>query len=215
MEVKLVKNKEGKLVLDNTDQANTVFEAIVNSFPEEKLKEVSRCPVCLKNTNFKLQKYMPTRHMVEVLFEIRRTMVADPGQKGFVFMREEDYSVKDDEQSYSMTNGSQQNHKMAWLGLITPLTHDLKDCNPNYHGPDRKRSAYKITQKGMDLLYGKNVSPFQVHRRCGKTVITDEDKASIGTILDAKKMTADDYAAMCRNAQITPLLVPTGDDDNQ
>lgn len=215
MEVKIEKGPDGKWVLEDHKQADILFEAIINSYPEDKLKEVSRCPVCSKRTSFKLQKYMVTRHMVEVLFEMRRTMLSDPGQHGFVFMREEDYSVKLDEMSYSMTNGSQQNHKMAWLGLITPLTHDLNDCNPDYHGPDRKRSAYKITQKGLDLLYGKEISPFQVHRRCGKTVVTDEDKKSIGTVLNAKKMTADDYATMCRNAQITPLLVPAGDDGNE
>jgi hypothetical protein len=214
MDVKLVE-KDGVLVLEDPSQANVLFEAIVSSLSDEELKKTPRCPVCKQRTSFKTQPYYVTKHMVEILFRMRRLMIEDPQQHGYVMMREDERSIKDNERLYSMSRGGQQNHKMAWLGLITPLTHDLKPCNPDYHGSERMRSAYTVTQKGLDLLYGKTVSPFQIHRRRGKTIITDEDKKTAGTVLDAKEMTAEDYELMCKNAQITSLLVPAGHEEQR
>ena len=200
-------DENGREMLSDKSIASMLFKLIQNTFTKEELEEAKRCPVCNNKTSFKMHKYFLTKHMAEILFEMRRIIVSDPGQSEYIMMREERRSVRENEKMFSMVSGSQQNHKMVWLDLIYPIDHEFKKYDPAGKCP-RLRSAYKISERGYNLMYGKTISPFQIHRRCGKTIITEEDKISSGTILDAKAMTFEDYEAMCQNADITSLLLP-------
>jgi len=200
-------DEKGRSILSDKSIATELFKLIQNTFTKEELEEAKRCPVCNSKTSFKMHKYFLTKHMAEILFEMRRIIVSDPGQNGYVMMREEKRSVRSGEKLFSMVSGSQQNHKMVWLDLIYPIDHELQKYDPAGKCP-RLRSAYKISDRGYNLMNGKTISPFQIHRRCGKTIVTDEDKASSGNILDAKEMTFEDYELMCKNADITSLLLP-------
>lgn len=196
----------GNYVLEDRNQAEYLFQAIVNSFSEEELIKMERCPLCRKKTAFKLSPISINRHMVEILFEMRRVMVADPDQHGFVYMREEVRGIKEKQQSYSMINGSQQNHKMCYLGLVTQIGADFEPLPPEAR--NKLQAAYKLTQKGLSLINGKSVSPWTIHRRLGRTTVTDEDKLSSGTLFDAKEMTYEDYVNMSRNAEVEHLEMP-------
>jgi len=196
----------GKYELEDSNQAKFLFDAILASFPEEELMKMERCPMCDKKTVFKMHHYEPTKRMIKILFEMRRVLVADPDQHEFVYMREEADTIKDSQALYSMVQGSQQNHKMCYLGLITQIDKKGNPVPPGSTGT--MRAAYKITEKGMKLLKGESISPWRIHRRLGRTIITDEDKQTSGTILDAKDMSYDDYVNMCKNAEVDYLKLP-------
>ena len=85
MEVKLkLDANTGKYVLVDKNEAEFLFDAIVASFDKDELKDLDRCPMCRKKTDAKMHTYIPSRHMVEVLFEMARVMKADPEQNGYV-----------------------------------------------------------------------------------------------------------------------------------
>jgi len=196
----------GKYTLEHKAQAEMAFEAIRNSFTEEELVKFERCPLCNHKTASKMHHYVPTKRMISILFAMRRTIMADPEQHGYVLMREESDTIKDSEALYSMAIGSQQNHKMCYLGLITQID---KECNPVEPGtPGKMQAAYKITEKGETLMQGEPITPWKVHRKMGRTIITDEDRQTSGTTLDAKHMSYDDWVDMCKNAGVDCLKIP-------
>jgi len=207
MEVKIVIDPDtGKYVLDDPNQGEFLFQAIIDSFPEEELVKLKRCPMCNKKTVFKMLSYEVNRHMIDVLFEMRRVILSDPEQHGFVYMREETRGIREGQQLFSMTNGAQQNHKMCYLGLITQIDRNGNPVSPGQ--PGALQSAYKITDKGMALMKGQKISPWRIHRKLGRTIVTKEDGESSGTIFDAKQMSYEDYVSMCVSANIEHLMVP-------
>jgi len=165
----------GKYVLEDKKQAQFLFDAIMDSFSDDDLINIDRCPMCNKKTEAKLHEYKPTKRMIKVLFEMRRLLVADPEQNEFVFIREFADTIIPHQALYSMTAGAQQNHKMCYLGIITQIDPKKNPVSPGSKG--KLRAAYKITEKGMALLRGEQISPWSVHRRLGRTIITEEDKA--------------------------------------
>jgi hypothetical protein len=214
VEVVVEKDEKGKQVLTDKNVAKKLYELIVDSFPEEELELIKRCPICRKKTASKEHIYTITRHMVEILVEMNRIITVDPGKHGFVFIREEPRSIRKGEEQYSMTIGGRQTHKMTWLGLITPIDHDLNPVDPEDR-ISRLRSAYKITDKGHALLRGEAISPASVHRKNGGTIVTEDDKTASVSRDSVKDLSYNDYIEMCKRAEIKypalPVAVGAGD----
>lgn len=210
MSIELVK-QDGEWVLKDEALGPMAYTAILNTFRDkDKLEKVKRCPVCNRKAVFQPMVYRPTRHMVEVLFEMHRVIMHDPKQRGYVRMTEEASYLRDEDRIIGMTSGTKQIHKMIYLGLATFVDKEGKHTTKN--DPERRSSCYAITVKGMDLLAGKVISPFQIRISNSKPVFQDEDRNTSGTITDVKALTEEDWKEMARESGVTILEVPKVDE---
>ncbi|MEN6550184.1 MAG: hypothetical protein ABFE07_29420 [Armatimonadia bacterium] len=204
--LRIIKGPGGGLwQIEEKAEARLAFNAALNSFTKEELQEVRTCPLCGKKTATRIQHYRPTRDMVEIMFEMVRIMNRDPQGRGYVRMMEHPEHLKDEDRILGTASGTKQNHKMTKLGLISYVGHDGKP----YDGSSKRiLGAYCLTQKGLDLLNGRTISPWDVHLKNGVVVMLAEDEHTSGNINDVKNLSYDEWKQMARETGVEHLLIP-------
>ena len=191
--VNILDGHDGMPRLANKSLAKYVVEAAINSLDGKDLENFHDCPVCGKKTSNRVCHYRPSWDMVTILFHILRITQKDPQSRGYVLMVEHPEHQDLDDRIISTDVGIKQNHKMRQLGLLRAVGHDggaLKPSSP------RMRGAYMITRKGMMLLQGKTVSPWEVHIKNNRVIMMSLDEKTSGNIRDVKKMSYEDYLSM-------------------
>jgi hypothetical protein len=204
--VTMVRNGDGKWTFQDKTECAEAFAAIVNSFTKEELVDLKRCPMCNQKTSFKPMTYRPSRHMVEVLFEMYRVMNKDPEGRRYVKLTEEPKFLKDEEQLIGMTSGIKQIHKMIYLGLVSFVDHSGNPTTKN--DPDRKLGCYTISQKGMDLISGKDVVPWQTQIVNGRIHNAEANKNTKGNIHDVRNIGWEEWIEMAKSSGLENLEIP-------
>jgi hypothetical protein len=136
--------------------------------------------------------------MVDILFEMARIVRDDPKGRKYVLMVEHPERLKGDRRLIGTALGIKQNHKMRQLGLISYVGVDGA-CDG---ASKRIQAAYCITQKGMDLLVGLPITPWQIHVKNKRIVNMQEDQNTTGSIRDVKAFSYEQWKEQALNAKL-------------